>query len=242
MSIFKDPSIWHFPRKKKKNIFLSIIYRVFTALPFSKKTKFLLFSNLSWIFKRMANESSEVGKLKNYVIYDLRDKFIKHRLSKNDNLIDLGCGSGVISRLVAPHVKSVIAVDYDKDVLEIAKNLINEKNITYVNKDIFKWLSNSSEKYEIAICSHVIEHLDDPRDFLNSCKFFFKYIFIEVPDNDQDEQSFLRVANGLEPLFNDADHIWEFKRKDLASLFNDLNFEVIDEQKIHGVMRFWLKC
>ena len=30
--------------------------------------------------------------------------------------------------------------------------------------------------------------------------------------------------------------------QDLAFLFNDLNFEVIDEQKIHGVMRFWLKC
>ena len=242
MSIFKDPSIWRFPRKKKKNILLSLVYRIFVIIPLSKKTKFSLFSNLSWIFKRMAYEFCEIDNLEKYTPYEVRNKFIINKLSKDINIIDLGCGTGTDSRLVAPYVNSVIAVDYDSKVLKVAKNLTNEKNVTYVNKEIFKWLSNSNEKHEIAICSHIIEHLDDPIDFLNSCKSFFKYIFIEVPDNDQDEHSFLRVSSGFKPLFNDADHIWEFKRKDLASLFDDLNFEVIEEQKIYGVMRFWLKC
>ncbi len=242
MSIFKDHSIWRFPRKKKTNIFLSFIYRIFLIIPLSKKTKFSLFSNLSWLFKRMAYEFCEQDKLKKYIPYEVRNKFIIDKLSKDINLIDFGCGTGNDSRLVAPYVNSVIAVDLDDEVLKVAKNMANEKNITYVNKEIFEWLSNSNEKYEIAICSHVIEHLDDPSDFLNSCKSFFKYIFIEVPDNDQDELSFLRVSSGLKPLFNDEDHIWEFKRKDLASLFDDLNFKVIEEQKIYGLMRFWLKC
>ena len=66
----------------------------------------------------------------------------------------------------------IICCDGEK-ILKVAKNLTNEKNVTYVNKEIFKWLSNSNEKHEIAICSHVIEHLDDPIDFLNLCKSFF---------------------------------------------------------------------
>jgi SAM-dependent methyltransferase len=242
LNILKDPSIWKFPRKKKKNILLSIIYKLCLYLPFNKKFKFLFFSNLSWIFRRLAFEFSMLEKADEYVPYKVRYKFIKDKLSKNTNLVDLGCAYGVDSRFLAAHVNSVIAVDHDKKAIEVAKNLNNQKNITYVNEDVFQWLEKSKKNYEIIFCSHILEHLDDPIHFLQSCKLFFKYIYIEVPDNDQDEHSFLRILNGFQPLFNDTDHIWEFKRKDLESLFNDLNLKIIDEQKIYGSMRFWLKC
>ena len=241
MNNLNDPSIWNFPRRKKKNILLSIIYSIGVFLPLGKKNKFVLFSNLSWIFKRMAYEFFSYEKMETYTPHNVRNKFIKDKLSKDINLIDFGCGEGNDTRLLAPYVKSIIGIDHNAKVLEIAKNLTNEKNVTYINKNIHEWLPNSNEKYEIAICSHVIEHLDSPVNFLTNCKNFFKYIYVEVPDNDQDEHSFLRVQSGLDPLFNDADHIWEFKRKDLERLFDNLELEIVSKEQIYGIMRFWLK-
>ena len=154
----------------------------------------------------------------------------------------MGCGTAEYSRIAAPHVSSVIAVDYDKNILEVAKTLTNDKNVSFLSDEVFSWLSKTDDDYDVVLCAHIIEHLDDPVMFLSDCKNFFKSIYIEVPDNDQDEHSFIREIHGLDPIYNDADHIWEFKRNDLHKIFSDLDFQIIEEQYIHGVMRFWLRC
>tara|TARA_B110000483_G_scaffold111405_1_gene135491 strand:- start:319 stop:666 length:348 start_codon:yes stop_codon:yes gene_type:complete len=102
-------------------------------------------------------------------------------------------------------------------------------------------LAESSLQCDVAICSHIVEHLDEPIDFLKRCKEHFKLIFFEVPDSDQEEHTFLRELNGLDPLYSDDDHIWEFKRSDVHQIFKDLQLEILEQEYINGAMRFWLK-
>ena len=147
MSSLNDPSIWRFPRKKKKNIILSIVYKIFIAIPLRKKTKFELFSNLSWIFKRMAYEFFRMEEMDKHIPYNVRNKFIKDKLNKKVDVIDLGCGTGDDCRFVAPYVNSVTGVDYDKNKIDIAGSLTFEKNVTYTNKEVFEWLSSLNKKY-----------------------------------------------------------------------------------------------
>ena len=45
-------------RKKKFNFTTSFIYNTLKKLPLSKKTKFKFFNNISWIFDRLAYETS----------------------------------------------------------------------------------------------------------------------------------------------------------------------------------------
>ena len=235
--------IWKFSRKKKKSLLNSILYRIFVRLPFDNSRKFKFFSEMSWLFRRMAFEQAHLDKPDiDYTPYKVRDNFITAYLESDNNVVDLGCGTAEYSRIAAPHVSSVIAVDYDKNILEVAKTLTNDKNVSFLSDEVFSWLSKTDDDYDVVLCAHIIEHLDDPVMFLSDCKKFFKSIYIEVPDNDQDEHSFIREIHGLDPIYNDADHIWEFKRNDLHKIFSDLDFQIIEEQYIHGVMRFWLRC
>ena len=233
--------VWKFRRKKKSRMFNSIIYRITRYLPIRRSTKFMLFSEMSWFFKRISFENANFGRDDDYIPWIAKKNFFLNMLKSHYKVVDIGCGEGHFSRMIAPNVHSVIGVDYDEKLIELAKSLTDVKNISFINNDVFLWFSKSSEKLDVGLCSHVVEHLDDPSDFLRKSKKLFKLIFFEVPDSDQSEHSYLRVLNGLDPIYSDDDHIWEFKRVDILKIFENLELEIIEHEYIHGVMRFWLK-
>lgn len=43
------------------------------------------------------------------------------RLNTADRLLDLGCGTGILASLLAPHVRSILALDYSEHALETAR-------------------------------------------------------------------------------------------------------------------------
>ena len=50
-------------RKKEKIYTLSLIYKISKIIPLTNKIKFIIFSNLSWIFNRLAFEiSNDIDK------------------------------------------------------------------------------------------------------------------------------------------------------------------------------------
>src|SRR5579875_853011 len=52
-------------------------------------------------------------------------------LGSEDTVIDLGCGTGRVAALLAPYVKQVIALDYSKTVLALARRRRSAANISY---------------------------------------------------------------------------------------------------------------
>lgn len=59
--------------------------------------------------------------------------------SKQDTILEIGCGLGVLTALIAGRAGSVIAVEYDKELFEIAQNeLCDLRNIIWINSDILK--------------------------------------------------------------------------------------------------------
>jgi SAM-dependent methyltransferase len=60
------------------------------------------------------------------------------RLSAKDDLIDLCCGNGLITRQLAPIVDGVVGVDFTPGLINAAKRYNSVPNIEYINSDVLR--------------------------------------------------------------------------------------------------------
>ncbi|WP_041710857.1 class I SAM-dependent methyltransferase [Clostridium pasteurianum] len=79
---------------------------------------------------------------KNQNIWRDWDKYIKKLpLNKNQTVYDLGCSTGVVSKLLSSQVKKVIGFDNDRCLLEEA-NKQKQNNCEFILEDIFTFIKN----------------------------------------------------------------------------------------------------
>ena len=79
---------------------------------------------------------------------DLRVNSIKKNLylEKNDIVLDICCGNGLITELLSTSVKYIYAVDFSEGLIEVAKSNSNNTNIRYETGDITKIKLGSFQK------------------------------------------------------------------------------------------------
>jgi len=228
------------PRNKKRNLLLSLIYRINKLRLLNTKTRLKLFSTLEWIFGRLAHEESFIYyKKTDHPVRINTINFLSNFLSKKHEVFDLGTHQGDLAVLIAPLVKNIIGIDYENKNILIAKRKHVVLNVEFIHMEANEFLKINKKTFDVLILSHILEHLDNPKIFLNNIKSFFKYIYVEVPDFEATNHNKYRIDSGSSLIYTDVDHIHEFDRKDIFSLFGDLNIDIIASEFKHGVQRHW---
>ncbi len=82
------------------------------------------------------------------------------------NILDLGCGLGSLSILLARQGKKVTAIDDSQEYITIAKKKSKALKITYLLMDFTKEQVPLKKKFDTVIISGVIEHIQDDLAFL----------------------------------------------------------------------------
>lgn len=83
-------------------------------------------------------------------------------LSPEWTVADLGCGTGNVTELVAPHVERVVAVDRVEAMLEAARLRLNRaRNVQFLSGAIEK-LPLKDGAVDAAVCVLVLHHIPDP--------------------------------------------------------------------------------
>jgi ubiquinone/menaquinone biosynthesis C-methylase UbiE len=75
---------------------------------------------------------------------------------------DLGCGTGQLSALVAPHVARVIAVDSSSDMLHAARGRLADHHNVEVQLGNLEALPIDHAQLDIAVLGLVLHHVPDP--------------------------------------------------------------------------------
>ncbi|HFL8824388.1 MAG TPA: bifunctional 2-polyprenyl-6-hydroxyphenol methylase/3-demethylubiquinol 3-O-methyltransferase UbiG [Candidatus Azoamicus sp. OHIO1] len=102
---------------------------------------------------------------------NVRLNYIKNKTPiTNKNIIDLGCGGGILSEKLTLHNGNVTGIDNSKELILIAKNHSKNKKTQYLNYDIENFSKTNKNKFDIIICMEVIEHIKDPIKLINLCK------------------------------------------------------------------------
>lgn len=100
--------------------------------------------------------------------------------------IDAGCGNGAYSRFIAhKYPKSkVLAFDFEKKLVLLAKQLTNEKNVDFFVQDLTVKNSKLSNKADVLWTLDVLEHVRDYKKGVKNLVQMIKkngYLILHVP-------------------------------------------------------------
>ena len=160
-------------------------------------------------------ETSEVCASSRYGV--ISEKVVRHieadvskklDLNSNDSLLDLGCGSGLISINLSRKVKNITGMDFGRDVLLRAKKnfSVNGREVELTQGDATN-LPFRSEKFNKVLCYSVAMCFQDYDDFkdalvdmLRVCKPGGMVLVGDIPEKNKKEEWIKGGRREGEPL------------------------------------------
>ena len=155
-------------------------------------------------------------------------------LLKNFDILDIGCGGGLISEPMARLGANVTGIDASEKNIKIA-SLHSKKNklkINYLNKSP-EQLDNQ-KKYDLILSLEIIEHVENVDTYLKSCeKLLKKNGLLFTATLNRTLTSYLKAIIGAEYILRwlpIGTHDWNkfIKPEELEKQLINLNFRTID--------------
>ena len=104
--------------------------------------------------------------------------FIPYSQSDNFSVIDLGCGTGTLAKLIADKYPNaqITCVDISENMLELVKHKM-QRPVTLIKNDFYTLKFNQT--YDVMVSSLALHHLETTQDKL----MFYKKIFHALSQN-----------------------------------------------------------
>lgn len=146
---------------------------------------------------------------------------------RGKEVLDIGCGEGYGSDFLAGYAKSVIGIDYDKSVIDYAKNKYRKAGLEFSVLDI-KNLDNLKRRFDVVCSFQNIEHIRDTGKLLKDISGLLNDdgVFICSTCNIKD------ASPGSKEPFNKF-HVKEY----LVSEFKELLERHFNSVEISGLRR-----
>ena len=164
--------------------------------------------------------------------FKLNDKEIN--FLKGLNILDIGCGGGLISEPMARLGGSVTGIDASEKNIKVAKihALKNKLNIDYLNKSPENL--NNFEKFDVILNLEIVEHVEDLNLYIESCyKLLKKGGIMFTATLNRSLISYIKAIIGAEYILRwlpIGTHDWNkfIKPEELEKLLIDKKFTTID--------------
>ena len=200
-------------------------------------------------FAKLANEWWDpYGKFKLiHSLTPIRMTYIKRMLSKEIheinnfnkplnklNILDLGCGGGLICEPLARLGANLTGIDFIKQNITIAKKHAKDSslNIKYLHQDLD--FINLNKKYDAILILEVLEHVDDWKKIITNIKKYLKpkgkLILSTINRNLLSQIFAIYVAENILKWIPKKTHKLDklIKPKELTSFLHKNNFNEID--------------
>lgn len=179
---------------------------------------------------------------------------LRKRLPQGAEVLDVGCGNGVISRALGEKGFNVRGIDISEKTIARAKELNKFPNVRFEAVSAEKLVADGV-RYHAVICSEVLEHLNDPGILLKTLHQSLHpdgVLIVTVPNGNGPRELFVtrpvismqkknnwlwklvqKVKSGLgykgttvQSSADDLTHIQFFTRKSLSKLAADNKFSI----------------
>lgn len=125
-------------------------------------------------FNRLAEEFWKVdGELKTlHQINPLRLDFIKELTSlSGKNVVDLGCGGGILSESLAAEGANVVGLDLGEEAINAAKAHQQKSHsaVDYRCMASHDYIAAQQSPADIVCCMEMLEHVDFPEQIIEDC-------------------------------------------------------------------------
>tara|TARA_B100001142_G_scaffold330163_1_gene396681 strand:+ start:2996 stop:3703 length:708 start_codon:yes stop_codon:yes gene_type:complete len=157
-------------------------------------------------FNRIASRwwdvNGDFGSL--HKINPLRLDFVTKNIKlENKQVLDIGCGGGILSESMDDIGAFVTGIDMASDVIDVAKLHQKESgtNVNYQNISTEELASTKQSFYDVITCMEMLEHVPSPNDIISSCSSLLKangYVFFSTINRNF--KSFLFAIIGAEHI------------------------------------------
>ncbi len=141
-------------------------------------------------------------------------------------VLDVGCGSGRLSELLADRGAAVHSLDIGHDSLvRAARRLGGRKDVRFVLGDVYR-LPFDDASFDAGIVSEVLEHLDSPAEALGELARVVRpngVLILSAPWRETIEQTLCIHCNRKTPV---NAHLHTFDGDSLSTLLDDAGWTV----------------
>jgi 2-polyprenyl-3-methyl-5-hydroxy-6-metoxy-1,4-benzoquinol methylase len=163
------------------------------------------------------------GRVK--VVNDIADTIINDiRISKDMDVLDFGCGTGLLSLRLIPFVRSVTGIDSSSGMLEVFKSKIEKQKLDNVRLNLVDIEKGEvlGGAYHLVASSMTLHHIKEIQPLLKQFhQILLPFGIVAIADLDLDEGKFHEDSTGV---FHNG-----FKRDKLRQEFLDAGFTDIKE-------------
>lgn len=95
----------------------------------------------------LAKTSRTLGKF-----FKREDEYLKKNIKANCNILDVGCGFGRNIKIIAKKSKKIVGIDYDREVLEVAKKELKKYSNIKLFLENAKKMHFKNDTFDYVIC------------------------------------------------------------------------------------------
>lgn len=187
------------------------------------------------LFHKNTNLQRKIIGQKNFTYRNTLEIIEKIPLSNRKNILDYGCGVGTVDFYLAKNGSNVIGLEISKKAIDICRDSANSIGVSKYCK--FHQINTKlNKKFDLIICSEVIEHVKDDIGLLKRLSKLLKkkgYIFISTPSINAP----LYKAGLLTSFDKKVGHLRRYHPEELKTLVIKMNLKIIRFEKLEGIFR-----
>ncbi|MBN1315592.1 MAG: methyltransferase domain-containing protein [Anaerolineales bacterium] len=173
--------------------------------------------------------------------YDLSIDRVRSIVYQESHVLEIGCGTGIVTLGVAPFVKSIIATDISPEMIEIAKTKAREasvENVTFRICDGYN-LQEADGVFDTILLFNVLHIVKEPQALLREANRLLK------PDGTISSATdcyaepaplipriYIAVLK-LFKAFGKIPFMWFYTAHDLEQKFLENGFDIIKTENLH---------
>lgn len=185
----------------------------------------------SWIVHRVAFEYSAriLGETFKNTSLGVTDDLLRANLQDGARVLDVGCANGRVARRLSDVGARVVGVDTDARAVIEANNSSHAPTTQFLARDATSGFEDLG-RFDAALLSHVLEHVDDPGALLLEVSKVTKRAIVEVPDFEADPLNWARLFR-QRPFYSDADHLREYTASSIRETLERAGWSVVSLDK-----------
>jgi ubiquinone/menaquinone biosynthesis C-methylase UbiE len=173
--------------------------------------------------------------------YDRSIQKARAVLSPDQEVLEIGCGTGIISLGIAPFVKSVAATDISPEMIAVAKSKAESLSIANAEFRVCDGYSlpYDSQAFDVVLLFNVLHFVKEPAALLHEAHRLLRpsgYLVSATDCYAEPVPLLFRIGLSVQKLLNLIGFIpfmWSYKKEDIHQLFEQCSFASVETDVLH---------